>query len=218
MAAVVPAPMPFSTRSIQLLFCTVASATAVLSCASPAAAMPAPPEPAYAVAAPTDIAVHFTDSTATITWNEVPASRGYGVTIRPLDVQGPYGEEQVIANNYTLPFTQFPGYGKYKDGYAYQVCSFGSTGRGPCTTLSDGFAVRSAGHAVSTDNLHRAAHKVSSCLGNGEKAGLLTAAGGGIVAALDSWIPGVDVVTAAGVGIAASGEGAQTFVSCLLNW
>jgi hypothetical protein len=177
-----------------------------------------PTEPAFAIAAPEDLAVHFTDSAATITWHDVPGSQGYAVTIRPLGVQGPYPEEQMLGDSYTVAFSDFPGYGSHKNGYAYEVCSISKRGGRACTSVSGMFSVRSLGHGVSTSNLHRAARKASSCLAKGEKAGVVTAAGLGIVAAVSSWIPGVDAITAGSVGIASAGRGAASFVACLIDW
>jgi len=169
------------------------------------------------MAAPKGVSVLFGGSSATIIWTQVPGSQGYGVTIRPLGKQGPYGQEQVLGDRWTVPYTAFPGYGRNGTGYTYEVCSISSRYHQSCTSINDDFYVRSQGDGVSTSNLHKAARKVSACLGKGEKAALVEAAEGGTVVALASWIPGIDAVTAAEVGAASAGQGASTFVACLAD-
>ena len=170
-----------------------------------------------ALPAPDGVAVHFSDSAATIDWNAVSGSRGYLVIIRPLGMSGPFPEEQVLADSYTVDFVRFPVGGKAKSGYSYEVCSVAPSGALGCTTTASTFAVRSEGDGIRIDNLKKAAHKASACLAGGEKAGLVVAAGGGVVAAVSSWIPGAGEITAAEVAVAATGVGTRKFVACLLD-
>lgn len=200
--------MRTSTRKIQLLVGIAIALSAAL----------APAEPAFAVAPPTHISVHFADSGATIEWTMAPGIEGYGITIRELGSHRSYGEEQVLGDRWTAPYKDFPGYGTYKDGYAYRVCSITRSGRHACTSIKDGFSVDSSGDGVSTSNPHKAANKASACLAAGEKAGLVTATGTGIVGAVVSWIPGVDAIAAADVAVGAAKVGAATFVACLSDW
>jgi hypothetical protein len=178
----------------------------------------APVEPAMAASPPTNIAVHFNNSDATISWTMAPGVEGYAITIREIGTHRSYGQEQVLGDRWTAPYTDFPGYGKYKKGYWYQVCSVvGTNTRAACTSARDGFYVHAEGRAVSTRNHSDAANKASSCLGRGAKAAIVTAAGGGTLAAMVSWIPGVDAITAADVGVNAAKAGAGTFMTCVVG-
>jgi hypothetical protein len=124
----------------------------------------------------------------------------------------------VLGNRWDAPYTDFPGYGRWKKGYTFQICSIkGNDSRAACTSAKDGFYVSSAGDGISTSNLHRAAHKASSCLSNGEEAAVVMGAGFGTIAAVVAWIPGVNGITAASVGVAAAGSGAEAFVACLVD-
>lgn len=178
----------------------------------------APEQRALALASPGTISVHFSDSAATITWDAVPGSQGYAVTIRRVGDEGPDSEEQVLANTYTVALTRFPGYGRFAGGYNYQICSIAVSGDRACTIAGDSFYVQSAGHGVSTSILHRAVNKISSCLEKGEEAGLVVAAGMGIKAAVASWIPGAGEVTAGAVAAAGAGAGASGFAACITGW
>ncbi|HVW42908.1 MAG TPA: hypothetical protein VHC18_16305 [Amycolatopsis sp.] len=191
----------------------------LLACLALALLAPTPASaatPAYV--APQAVSIRFSDSAATLTWDAVPDSQGYAVVIRPAGGHGPYGEEQVLANRYTVPFTSFPGYGKFTGGYAYEVCSIALGGSRGCTTMDSPFFVHSEGGGTSTSNLHKATAKISSCLGKGEEAGLVFAAGKGVQAAVASWIPGIDAVTLGGVAAVAAGAGATRFAACLTGW
>lgn len=201
--------MRFTPRKLHLL----------LGCAIALAATLAPAEPAFATSPPTNITVAFNDSDATISWTMAPGIEGYAITIREVGGHRSYGPEQVLGDRWDAAYSYFPGYGKWKKGYRFQVCSIvGSDTKAACTSMLDGFYVRSAGQAVSTSDIHRAAHKASSCLASGEEAGVVTAAGFGSVAALAAWIPGVGEVTAGGVAAAAASSGATEFVACLVGW
>jgi hypothetical protein len=199
--------MRFTPRKLQLLLVSAVALAATL----------APAEPALAVSPPTNIAVDFHDSGATISWTMAPGVQGYAITIREIGTHRRYGQELVLGNRWDAPYTDFPGYGRWKKGYTFQICSIkGNDSRAACTSANDGFYVHSAGDGVSTDSPQSAAHKASSCLAKGGKAVIVTAAGGGYLAALVSWIPGVDAITAADVGINVAKSGATTFMACVI--
>ncbi len=177
-----------------------------------------PAQPVHAIEAPQGVTVLFGESAATIVWTEVPGSQGYGVTIRPIGIHGPFGQEQVLGDRWTVPYTAFPDYGTHKTGYTFEVCAISVRHHQACKAINRTFYVKSRGAGVSTSNLRKAAQKVSACLGKGEKAALVEAAANGTVVAVASWIPGVDAVTAAEVAAASAGEGAATFAACLVDW
>lgn len=182
-----------------------------------ASAIVAPAQPALAVSAPKHISVDFKDSYATIRWTMAPGVDGYAITIREVGTHRSYGQELVLGYSWDAPYTDFPGYGRYKKGYSYQVCSIvGNNSRAACTSRRGMFYVQSAGDGVSTSDPESAAHKATSCLARGGKAAIVTAAGGGYIAALVSWIPGVDAIAATDVGINAAKSGAGTFMTCLV--
>jgi hypothetical protein len=107
--------MRITTRGVQLLLGAAIALPVVV----------APAQPALAVTPPTHIAVDLKDSYATISWTMAPGVRGYAITIREVGTKHRYGQELVLGNLWDAPYTDFPGYGTWKKGYSYQVCSSG---------------------------------------------------------------------------------------------
>jgi hypothetical protein len=177
-----------------------------------------PIQPALAVDPPRNIEVHFGESGATIRWAMAGGVQGYAITIRAVGTHRSYGQEQVLGYEWVAPYEVFPGYGQHTKGYRFQVCSVvGPNTRAACNSVKDGFYVRSAGNGVSTANLDNAARKATSCLRRGATAALVTGAGGGILAAMVSWIPGVDAIAAGDVAFNVAKAGGVSFITCLVE-
>jgi hypothetical protein len=171
--------------------------------------------PASAVGAPQNIQVHFQASLAKIDWGVVSGAQKYRVEIQKIGYYCPCVSYTTTSTQLNIGYASFP-YTSQQGAYQVQVTSIGPDGGTASSTKK--FQTKSSGEGVATSQASRAADKVNTCLHNGQAAGLATLAGGGIVVAATSWIPGVDVVTAAAVIEATAAATVGVFAVCLVPW
>ena len=172
-------------------------------------------QPAHAIAAPQRAEVHNSSTYAEVRWSAVSDATSYAVEVSKDGYYGPW--RRWNTNSATtavrIPFNQHP-YQDQQGSYRYKVIAMNGGGSASRSVVLS----RSEGYGVSTADTQKAATKANSCLKRGLAAGATTAASTGVVAFASAWVPGVNGVTAAGVGIATAGSSAATYVVCLLPW
>lgn len=172
-------------------------------------------QPARAISAPQRAEVHNTSTVAEVRWSAVSDAMGYAVEVSKDGFYGPW--RRWTTNSATtavqIPFSAHP-YRDRQGAYRYKVIAMNSSGSASRSVVVS----RSQGYGVSTADTQKAATKANSCLQKGLVAGATTAAATGVVTIASAWIPGVNAVTAAGVGAATAGSSAATYVVCLLPW
>jgi len=174
------------------------------------------PSPASArVSAPTAVQVHFQKRLAHVDWSAAAGAVKYFVRVDKIGYACPCVGYFTTGTSINIDYRSFP-YKEQPGSYRVHVTAYGAKGRK--ATSASRFETKVAGAPVPVSQVKRAARKVNQCLKEGVGAGLTTAAGGGILVAVTSWIPGVDAVTAGTVAGAAASATAGKFVYCLVPW
>lgn len=166
------------------------------------------------LAAPAGLSVSFSKTLATFRWGAVPGATSYMVSVGKTGYYGPWVPYTTTSTSLNLAFTSFPYRGQAGTSYSVYVVS---VAKGKSTGYSSTrFTVKPSGSSVKASDTSKALAKAKSCLKDGSVAALTTAAtGAATLVATTFWIPGVDVVTAGGVALAAGASGAGTYVTCV---